>query len=57
MKMIGAFAVWVFYGAILQGRHLHHLTPKRIAALCGIAFSAAVSLLWVIEFVSQGRPM
>jgi hypothetical protein len=55
--MIGAFAVWVFYGAILQGRHLRHLTPKRIAALCGIAFSAAVSLLWVIEFVSQGRPM
>src|SRR5213592_386956 len=34
VKMICAFAVWIFYGAILQSRHLHRLAPKRIAALC-----------------------
>jgi HemX protein len=53
VKMICAFAVWIFYGAILQGRHLHRLAPKRIAALCILAFSAAVSVLWAINFVSQ----
>jgi ABC-type uncharacterized transport system permease subunit len=57
VKMICAFAVWIFYGAILQGRHLHRLAPKRIAALCVLAFSAAVSVLWAINFVSQSRPM
>ena len=57
VKMICAFAVWVFYGAILQGRHLHRLAPKRIATLCVLAFSAAVSVLWAINFVSQPRPM
>ena len=56
VKMICAFAVWIFYGAILQGRHLHRLTPKRIAALCILAFSAAVSVLWAINFVSQTHP-
>lgn len=56
MKMICAFAVWIFYGAILQGRHLHRLAPKRIAALCVLAFSAAVSVLWAINFVSETRP-
>src|SRR3954453_23698371 len=53
MKMICAFAVWLFYGAILQGRHFHRLAPKRIATLCILAFSAAVSVLWAINFVSQ----
>jgi len=57
VKMICAFAVWVFYAAILQGRHLHRLAPKRIATLCVLAFSAAVSVLWAINFVSQPRPM
>ena len=57
VKMICAFAVWIFYGAILQGRHLHRLAPKRIATLCVLAFSAAVSVLWAINFVSQSRPM
>ncbi|MEN3368923.1 MAG: hypothetical protein V7609_1066 [Verrucomicrobiota bacterium] len=57
VKMICAFAVWVFYAAILQGRHLHRLAPKRIATLCVLAFSAAVSVLWAINFVSQSRPM
>jgi ABC-type uncharacterized transport system permease subunit len=56
LKMVCAFAVWVFYGAILQGRHLHRLAPKRIATLCIVAFSAAVSVLWAINFVSQTRP-
>jgi len=27
------------------------------AALCGIIFGAAVSLLWAMESFSQGRPM
>ena len=56
LKMICAFAVWLFYGVILQVRHLHRLAPKRIAALCILAFSAAVSVLWAINFVSQTRP-
>jgi HemX protein len=56
LKMICAFAVWLFYGMILQGRHLHRLAPKRIATLCIVAFSAAVSVLWAINFVSQTRP-
>src|SRR6059058_2868972 len=51
VKMICAFAVWIFYGAILEGRHLHRLAPKRIAALCILAFTAAVSVLWAINFV------
>src|SRR3954469_15214231 len=53
VKMICAFAVWLFYGTILQGRHFHRLAPKRIATLCILAFSAAVSVLWAINFVSQ----
>ena len=56
LKMICAFAVWIFYGAILQVRHLHRLAPKRIATLCILAFSAAVSVLWAINFVSESRP-
>jgi ABC-type uncharacterized transport system permease subunit len=56
VKIICAFAVWIFYGTILQGRHLHRLAPKRIATLCILAFSAAVSVLWAINFVSQSRP-
>ena len=30
---------------------------KRVAALCVLAFSAAISVLWAINFVSQSRPM
>lgn len=56
LKMICAFAVWIFYGTILQGRHLHRLAPKRIAALCILAFTAAISVLWAINFVSETRP-
>jgi HemX protein len=56
LKMICAFAVWIFYGVILQGRHLQRLAPKRIATLCILAFTAAISVLWAINFVSQTRP-
>jgi HemX protein len=56
VKMICAFAGWIFYGAILEGRHLHRLAPKRIATLCILAFTAAVSVLWAINFVSENRP-
>ena len=52
-KMICAFGVWLLYGAILQGRYLRWFAPKRVAALCVLAFSAAVSVLWAINFVSQ----
>ena len=53
VKMICAIGVWIFYGTILQVRHLGHLAPKRIATLCILAFTAAVSVLWAINFVSQ----
>src|SRR3979411_1207693 len=33
LKMVAAFAVWLFYGAILQGRHSRWFAPKRVAAL------------------------
>ncbi len=56
VKMACAIAVWLFYGAILQGRHLLRLTPKHVAALCVVAFSAAVSVLWAIRFVAQSVP-
>jgi hypothetical protein len=54
--MACAIAVWVFYGAILQGRHILRLTPKHVAALCVIAFTAAVSVLWAIRFVAETSP-
>ena len=56
LKMVCAFLVWIFYGIILQGRHFRRVAPKRIAALCILAFSAAVSVLWAINFVSQTHP-
>jgi ABC-type uncharacterized transport system permease subunit len=57
VKMVCAVAVWFFYGAILQGRHLFRLAPRRVAMLCVIAFTAAVSVLWAINFVSQKIPV
>ncbi len=56
LKMTCAFVVWIFYGTILQVRHLHRLAPRRVATLCILAFSAAVSVLWAINFVSQTHP-
>jgi ABC-type uncharacterized transport system permease subunit len=56
VKMVCAFGVWLFYGAILRGRYLRWFAPRRIAALCVLAFSAAISVLWAINFVSH-RPV
>ena len=56
VKMICAFGIWLFYGAILQGRHFFRLAPKQVAVLCVVAFSAAVAILWGITFVSQQQP-
>ena len=53
VKMVCAIAVWVFYGAILQGRLLFRVAPRHVAMLCVVAFVAAVSVLWAITFVSQ----
>jgi len=56
-KMIWAIGVWILYAAILQARHLRRVAPKRVAALCVVAFSVAVSVLWGITFVSQRYPV
>jgi ABC-type uncharacterized transport system permease subunit len=50
LQVICAIAVWLLYAGILQGRHLRRLAPKRIAALCIVGFSAALTLLWGITF-------
>lgn len=52
-QVVWAIAVWVLYALILQGRYLHQLAPKRIAALCIVGFSAALTLLWGITFTAQ----
>lgn len=57
VKMAIAFSVWVLYAIILAARHLRRLAPKSVAALCVFAFSAALTLLWGITFVSQSRPL
>jgi HemX protein len=48
-----AIAIWILYGAILQGRYLRWVAPRRVATLCVIAFAVALSLLWSIEFVGH----
>lgn len=52
LQITAAIAVWVLYAAILQGRHFR-LAPKRVAALCIIGFSVALTLLWGISFTAQ----
>ncbi|MEO5753081.1 MAG: cytochrome c biogenesis protein CcsA [Chthoniobacterales bacterium] len=52
-KILWSFGVWIFYAAILLARHLGKTTPRRVAALCVIGFSAALTLLWGITFLSQ----
>jgi ABC-type uncharacterized transport system permease subunit len=52
-QIICAIGVWILYALILQGRYLLWFAPKRVAALCIIGFSAALSLLWGITFTSQ----
>ena len=53
LQIICAIGVWFLYAAILQGRHLRRFSPKRVAALCIIGFSAALTLLWGITFTAQ----
>ncbi|MEP6604152.1 MAG: cytochrome c biogenesis protein CcsA [Spartobacteria bacterium] len=53
LQIVCAFGVWLLYAAILQGRHLRWLAPKRVAALCIWGFSAALMLLWGITFSAQ----
>ena len=53
VQVVCAFAVWLLYAAILQGRYLRRLAPKHVAALCIIGFTAALTLLWGITFTAQ----
>jgi len=53
VKVAWSLGVWIFYAAILLARHLGTTAPRRIAALCVLAFSAALTLLWGITFLSQ----
>ncbi len=53
VQIVAAVGVWLLYAAILQGRHLRRITPKRVAALCIVGFSAALTLLWGITFSAQ----
>jgi len=53
VQVVCAVAVWLLYATILQGRHLRRIAPKRVAALCIIGFSAALTLLWGITFTAQ----
>jgi HemX protein len=54
-QVICAIGIWILYAAILQGRHLRRLAPKRVAALCIVGFTAALTLLWGINFTAQMR--
>ena len=56
-QVAGAIVVWLLYAAILQGRHLRRLAPKRVAALCIAGFGAALTLLWGISFSAQTHPL
>jgi ABC-type uncharacterized transport system permease subunit len=53
VQVVAAIGVWLLYATILQGRHLRWLAPKRVAALCIIGFSAALTLLWGITFTAE----
>ncbi len=56
-KVAWSLGVWIFYAAILLARHLGTTAPRRIAMLCVIAFSGALTLLWGITFLSQTQSM
>ena len=56
-KIAWSLGVWIFYAAILLARHLGTTAPRRIAALCVVAFSAALTLLWGITFLAQGSAL
>src|ERR1700730_845036 len=53
VQVLCAFAVWLLYAAILHGRHLSWVAPRRVAALCIGGFAAALTLLWGITFSAQ----
>ena len=53
IQIMCAIGVWFLYGLILQGRYLRWFAPKRVAALCIVGFSAALTLLWGITFTTQ----
>ena len=57
VKVAWSLGVWIFYAAILFARHLGATAPRRIAALCVVAFSGALTLLWGITFLSQTHSM
>ena len=57
VQVVAAIGIWMLYAAILQGRHLRRLAPKRVAALCVIGFVAALTLLWGITFSAQTHPL
>lgn len=56
-KVAWSLGVWLFYAVILLARHLGTMAPRRIATLCVLAFSAALTLLWGITFLSQTHSM
>ena len=53
MQVVAAVGVWFLYAAILLGRYFRRIAPRRVAALCIIGFSAALTLLWGITFSAQ----
>jgi ABC-type uncharacterized transport system permease subunit len=53
VQVVAAIGVWLLYAAILQGRHLLRLAPKRVAALCIAGFGVALTLVWGITFSAQ----
>jgi len=54
---VAAIGVWLLYAAILQGRHLRRLAPKRVATLCILGFTVALTLLWGIGFSAQAHSL
>jgi len=57
VQVVAAIAVWLLYAAILQGRYFRRIAPKRVAALCIIGFSAALTLLWGITFSAHKQSL
>ena len=48
-----AIGVWLLYAGILHGQYWRRLAPRRIATLCIVGFTAALTLLWGISFGAQ----
>ncbi len=57
VQLVAAIGVWLLYAAILQGRHLRRLAPKRVATLCILGFTVALTLLWGIGFSAQAHSL